>query len=519
MELTGKMINKILLLAFIVAISACASLPENNQQIPSYALAVSETSNTRLASGLSSTKNSDPAKDTGVYLLGSGHDAFVARAVLANQADKTLDVQYYLYHQDLSGKILMAQMLSAADRGVRVRLLVDDMDLAGRDLGIAMIDAHENFEIRIWNPFIRGSNRTAQFVTRFGSVTRRMHNKSFTADNQVAIVGGRNVGNEYFGADPDVSFGDLDATLIGEAVNEVSASFDQYWNHPLSYPITTLYPETLDEESMISERKKFDDYIESQKTSDYSRMLANSDLAKKLHQSKLVYNWARADIFSDSPDKTEANRNREDLHLITKLRPYLVGSEKELVIVSPYFVPGKQGTKTLTELVSKGVEVKILTNSLASNDVEVVHAGYSRYRKDLLESGVQLYEMSATIKDIEGPSETKIGLSKSSLHAKYFAIDREKAFIGSLNLDPRSVVENTEIGVMIYDAEISRKIAENFDEKIMDIAYKLEIVDGDIVWRQKVNGSIVTLDVEPNTRFWQRVKVGLMGYLPGESQL
>lgn len=515
------MTNKISLVIFILTLSACASLPENNQQLPSHALAVSETTNTRLANGLlnPSINYSEHAKDTGVYLLGSGHDAFVARAVLANQADKTLDVQYYLYHRDLSGKILMAQLLAAADRGVRVRLLVDDMDLADRDYGAAMIDAHENIEIRIWNPFVRGSNRIAQFVTRFGSVTRRMHNKSFIADNQVAIVGGRNIGNEYFGADPDVTFGDLDAALIGEAVPEVSASFDKYWNHSLAYPITTLYSNVLNEEQRIEKRNEFDDYIESQKTSDYSRMLANSELTQKILQHEVEYSWARADIFADSPDKTEADRDREDLHLITKLGPYLIRAKKELVIVSPYFVPGKVGTKILTDLVAKGVEVKILTNSLASNDVEVVHAGYSRYRKDLLKGGVQLYEMSSTLKDIEGPTEARLGLSKSSLHAKYFAIDRDKSFVGSLNLDPRSVVENTEIGVMIYDETISRGIAEHFDSHIMDVSYRLQLQDGDIVWQQQTHTGIVTLETEPNTSFWQRFKVGFMSYLPGESQL
>lgn len=515
------MINKISLVLLVLVVSSCASLPENNQQVPSYVLPISETSNTRLANGFLNKKVnfSEHPKDTGIYLLGSGHDAFVARAVLANQADKTLDVQYYLYHGDLSGKILMAQLLAAADRGVRVRLLVDDMDLADRDFSIAMVDAHENFEIRIWNPFIRGSNRTAQFVTRFGSVTRRMHNKSFTADNQVAIVGGRNIGNEYFGADPDVTFGDLDAALVGEAVKKVSESFDQYWNHSLAYPITTLYSNLINEDQALQKRKEFDAYIESQKTSEYSRMLANSNLAKKILRSEVEYSWARADIFSDSPDKTEADRDREDLHLITRLGPYLLGAKKELVIVSPYFVPGEQGTKTLTDLVEQGVEVKVLTNSLASNDVEVVHAGYSKYRKDLLKGGVQLFEMSSTLKDIEGPSEKRFGMSKSSLHAKYFSIDRQKAFIGSLNLDPRSVVENTEIGVMIYDETISRGIAEHFDENIMDIAFRLEIVDGDIVWQQKTEDGVVTLYTEPNTGFWQRFKVGFMSFLPGESQL
>lgn len=515
------MMNKIFPALIIALVSGCASLPENNQQIPSYAITVADTRDTRLGSGVIDRNHLSKhgSGKAGVYFLGSGHDAFVARAVLANQADKTLDVQYYLYHQDLSGKILMAELLSAADRGVRVRLLVDDMDLADRDLGIAMIDAHENFEIRVWNPFVRKSNRTAQLITRFGSVTRRMHNKSFIADNQAAIVGGRNIGNEYFGADPDVSFGDLDVVLIGEPVKNVSVSFDQYWNHALAYPIATLYPNSLNQEQILQERESFDRYIESQKTSDYARMLVNSELAQKLLKNEVEYTWGRADIFADSPDKTQANRDRVDLHLISQLGPYLVGAEQELVVVSPYFVPGKQGTQILIDLVKKGVAVKILTNSLSSNDVEVVHAGYSRYRIDLLKGGVNLYEMRSTLEGFEGPSEKRLGLSKSSLHAKYFVIDRNKSFVGSLNLDPRSVIENTEIGVMIYDTTMSQAIASNFDERIMDVAYRLALVDGDIVWHQKTVQGDVMLETEPNTTFWQRFKVGFMRYLPGESQL
>jgi putative cardiolipin synthase len=515
------MINKILLALFITLVAACASLPDNTQQEPSYALDKANTMDTRLATVVMKREQADMGKpgETGIHLLDSGHDAFVARAVLAQKADKTLDVQYYLYHNDLSGKILLAQLLDAADRGVRVRLLVDDMDLARADIAGVMIDDHANFEVRVWNPFIRGSSRTAQFVTRFGSVTRRMHNKTFTADNQIAIVGGRNIGNEYFGADPDVSFRDLDAILIGDVVEQVSGSFDQYWNHKLAYPITTLHPEKLNKLTIQDKRLEFDAYIKSQEQSVYADILVNSDLAAKLQSDQIDYQWGRAEIFADSPDKTEADRDRTDLHLISKLAPILFSAEKELLIVSPYFVPGKQGTKMLTGLVNKGVVVKVLTNSLASNDVEVVHAGYSRYRIDLLRGGVQLYEMNSVLKDINGSSKAKLGLSKSSLHAKYFVIDRNKSFVGSLNLDPRSVKENTEIGVMVYNEIVSRDVAEYFDTHIMNIAYKLQLQDGNITWTQKTDAGIMVLETEPNSTIWQRLKVGFMSYLPGESQL
>ena len=358
-----------------------------------------------------------------------------------------------------------------------------------------------------------------QLVTRFGSVTRRMHNKTFTADNQVTILGGRNIGNAYFGADSDVSFGDLDVALIGAVVDDVSQSFDVYWNHPLAYPISSLYRTKLDKQKMFSAKKEFDDYLKNQKNSEYAKMLLNSDLAANITQSNIHYAWSNAMILVDEPDKIQASRDQHDLMLFKKLKPYFMGVKKELIVVSPYFVPGGKGVNNFVELVKRGVSVKILTNSLASTDVEIVHAGYSRYRKDLLKGGVQIYEMKSKLNKFGKSKNKYLGSSKSSLHAKYFIMDRKYIFIGSLNLDPRSVFENTEIGVLITDKGTGRVVAERFDNNIMDFAFKLSLFDGDIVWSEKTEEGIITLMVEPNTNWWQRFKLGVLSWMPGESQL
>lgn len=225
--------------AFVMlAIACCANPPEDFDRPKSYAL--SETENTALGKEFAEEAAAHPGK-SGFHLLSNGLDAFVARAVSSRYAERSIDVQYYLYHDDLLGRLISDLLLKASDRGVRVRLLVDDMGLAGRDLGAAVLDSHPNIAVRIFNPFSRNVGRTSQFLTRLGSVTRRMHNKLFTVDNQVAILGGRNIGNEYFEADSDLAFSDLDVMAIGPVVKEVSSVFDRYWNSELAYPTSVLF--------------------------------------------------------------------------------------------------------------------------------------------------------------------------------------------------------------------------------------------------------------------------------------
>ena len=225
------------LVLFLLSFAGCASLPENVHQVRS--TVIKDGADTTLGREISEETAQHPGA-SGFILLDNGLNALVARAALADLAERSIDVQYYLFHDDLVGRLLAYKLLEAADRGVRIRMLLDDMGLEGRDGAIATLDSHPNIEIRIFNPFTRGSLRSLQMLTRFGQVTRRMHNKSFTVDNQTAVVGGRNIGNEYFEADPELAFGDLDVLAIGPVVTEVSSSFDAYWNNVLSYPITSL---------------------------------------------------------------------------------------------------------------------------------------------------------------------------------------------------------------------------------------------------------------------------------------
>ena len=506
----------------LLFITGCATLPQNVERPESHAL--TNTGDTPLGRVFQDKKSAHPAQ-SGFVLLANGLDAFVARALLAEHAERSIDLQYYLYHNDLTGKLLTYQLLKAANKGVRVRLLVDDMGLAGRDLGGAVLDSHPNIEVRIFNPFSRKVGRISQFVTRVGSVTRRMHNKSFTVDNQVTILGGRNIGNEYFDADPDIAFADLDVLLIGPVVKDVSASFDAYWNSELVYPISVLVDRRPTPEEIKKKTRELDEFIKEQKNSPYLLALSNSDLANNIRQQNVRYYWGEAEAIFDQPNKILSDRSRSDDHVISQLKPYWDRIEKELIILSPYFVPGKEGVDSLTKLRAKGVHIRILTNSLASTDVGVVHAGYAKYRKDLLRAGIEIYELNKKISKKERKEKKgQEGYSKASLHAKTFNLDRKWVFIGSLNLDPRSVYENTEIGVVLDSPEIAQYMAQKFDAEIATSAFRLELRREEnggerLLWHGYENGKELIYTVDPYSGFWRRLSIWFMGLLPIESQL
>ena len=503
--------------------AGCATLPENFKRPESHAL--TDTENTSFGKSLAKDIATHPGK-SGFHLLGDGLDAFVARAVLSQNAERSIDVQYYLYHNDLVGKLFLDLLLKAADRGVRVRLLVDDMGLAGKDLGFVAAGSHPNMETRIFNPFSRNVNRLSQLVTRFGSVTRRMHNKSFTVDNQVTILGGRNIGNEYFEADPDLAFADLDVMAVGPVVGTVSSVFDSYWNSELAYPASVLLkgdpptPEKVDEL-----RGQLKEYVAAQTDSVYLRELRNSDLAKKVRKDQVEFEWGDAEVVFDQPEKLLHDFSETKYHLSPMLAPYFDGIQKELVIFSPYFVPGKSGTAFLTQLSQRGIRVRILTNSLASNDVGLVHAGYIKYRKELLQDGVELYELNKKLTRKERKEKKGAeGSSKASLHAKSFVFDRKQVFIGSLNLDPRAVKHNTEIGVVFNVPEIAEDMTDWFEENIEQLAFRLELKKDEtgyeeVLWHGWENGKQVVYTHEPQTGFWRRFGIGFMSIWPIESQL
>jgi putative cardiolipin synthase len=414
----------------------------------------------------------DSKNQSGFYLLSDNTDAFVARFALATTAEKTLDIQYYIMHNDASGQYLGYALLSAADRGVHVRILVDDINLSGRDNNLKMLSQHKNIEIRVFNPLSnRNWFRNFELITNLDRAGRRMHNKLFVVDSSAAIIGGRNIGDEYFDARKNLNFVDLD-----------------------------LF-----------------------KNTEYFKSLQQSDLTKKIIDKQIPFIWANAELFYDLPEKLSADTTDKTVHFGPHVMSYFEGSKKELLMTTPYLVPGKSGTDWLKNKVTQGVKIKILTNSLAATDVIAVHAGYAKYRKQLIKSGIHLYELKPTAQHFREKTRAFMkGMSNSSLHAKYMVIDKQYVFIGSANIDPRSKNLNTEIGIMVDSNELAQLTSNLFSKTTsLDNSYQLGIEPSNnmVTWVTRENTNEQHFTREPNASFFRRISVFILGLFPIENQL
>jgi len=521
-RIVGIVVSLILLL-----VNGCASLPLDYEQVPSYA--ISDTQDTPLGRKVGPAVAAHPSS-SGFYPLSSGMDAFVARYALIDQAQRSLDIQYYIWHSDTTGTLLVDGLLRAADRGVRIRILLDDLDTAGKDRSIALIDAHPNVEIRLYNPFVNRSARAVDFATDLKRVNRRMHNKSLTADNQATIVGGRNIGNEYFGAVSHAEFSDLDVLALGPVVKDVSTMFDKYWNSEWVIPVNSFAKrQTITEEALAKAREGFNKKVSEMKDGPYVEALKQSGVLQRTRFREMQFSWGEAVLLYDDPSKVVTTEVNAETHLAPKLVPYIRNTTEELIIISPYFVPGDALVNALGDMVQRGIRVRILTNSLAANDVGVVHAGYMRYRIPLLKRGVELYEFKAVQESKGQHGKNWSGSSQASLHAKTFGLDRRMVFVGSFNLDPRSVALNTEMGVLFESPELAGALGEAFDHDIENAAYRLELKSMPpdeygspqyaLEWVTLKNGDEIRYRVEPDTSWWQRFMTGFLSIFVIESFL
>ncbi|HYN62139.1 MAG TPA: phospholipase D family protein [Rubrivivax sp.] len=490
-----------------------ATMPSLEGRTASSALA--DTSGTRLGRALATEAAAHPGK-SGIHALANPRDAFAARAVLAAVADKSLDVQYYIWHGDTAGYLLFEALWRAAERGVHVRLLLDDNNTAGMDPTLAALDAHPNLELRLYNPFVQRGARALGYLTDFARLNRRMHNKSFTADNQVAVVGGRNIGDEYFGVGSGVLFADLDVVAVGPAVSEISKQFDLYWNSASAYPAAGLLgaPGT---QSAAELQARFAAARADPQSVAYLEAVRTTPVVRDLLARTLSFEWARAQLVHDDPAKTLDTAKRVDVLLFPNLVRAIGQPQKSLDLVSPYFVPGEAGTAALAALAGRGVTVRILTNSLAASDVSAVHAGYSKRRVELLRAGVRLYELKPTAGQELPDSRAGMGSSSASgLHAKTFAVDGERIFVGSFNFDPRSALLNTEMGLVIDSPVLARGLAEGFDTDVHWVAYEVRLAsDGrSLQWVERSAAGEKVFDTEPETSAMRRLGVGVMSVLP-----
>jgi putative cardiolipin synthase len=499
---------------FVAMFLAGCVLPAVNKS-ESSALTLSEAQETRLGEAIAPRLANHPGK-SGIYTLNNPRDAFAARVLLARAADRTLDMQYYIWHGDITGTLLLEELHAAADRGVRVRLLVDDNGTAGLDTELAALSLHPLIEVRLFNPFVVRSPKWLGYLTNFSRANRRMHNKSFTVDNQASIIGGRNVGDEYFGATDGVLFADLDVLSVGLVVSDVSGDFDRYWSSDSAYPVESIKPsvpdgalEKLSTQASLIERDSA--------AAAYVNAISRSEFIGQLLDGQLRLQWANTRMVSDDPAKGLGQADKEGL-LIHQLGEILGDPEEQVALVSPYFVPTKAGVEAFSVLASQGIKVSILTNSLDATDVAAVHAGYAKRRKTLLEAGIRLFEMRRLSAEVNrNPSAGPFGSSGSSLHAKTFAVDGERMFVGSFNFDPRSFNLNTELGFVIESPVLARNIHHAFEGAILLSAYEVRLDDdGDLYWLEQVGNREVRHDNEPGTGFVKRAGVYLLSLLPIE---
>ncbi len=472
------------------------------------------TSDTRLGKAALPMAHAHPGK-SGVFALSDGRDAFAARVLLADASEHSLDIQYYIWNGDKTGTLLFEALRRAADRGVHVRLLLDDNNTGGLDTVLAALNAHQNIEVRLFNPFMHRRWRVLSLLTDFWRLNRRMHNKSFTADNQATIIGGRNVGDEYFDAGQGVSFVDLDVLAIGPVVNDVSQDFERYWTSDSSCPAERVLGRVS--QTAIAEVTAAASRVEKDPAAvAYMQAITDSQYVQQVLAGQLPFEWATVQMVSDNPAKGLGQARDEEL-MWTRLKQVLQTPRQELELVSPYFVPGKEGVEYFSALARQGIKVTILTNSLAATDVAAVHAGYARRRKPMLEAGVAIFEMEPEFSLAPTKARGPLGSSNASLHAKTFSIDRSRAFVGSFNFDPRSQRLNTELGFVIDSPAMAQAIADAFATIIPARTYSVRLNKAAALqWVAQRNGEEIVYTQEPRTGFWLRVFVITLSMLPIE---
>ena len=546
-------------------LTGCAALPTDVQRPVSTALASSQ--DTRLGKAVAtralaaSTQN-----DSGFALVGSAELAFTSRMALIKAADKTLDLQYYAIHADDTTDRLFEALREAAGRGVRVRILLDDFNTAGENAQILKFAFEKNVEMRLFNPL--PSNRSSALWRIISSLSdaarlqRRMHNKIFVADNAVAITGGRNLGDTYFGQSDGVNFVDIDVLAAGRIARDLSRSFDQYWNNPLAYPVAALMSvkdiEALKVKPPTQAALSPDDILRSPQRTFTADSNSDTNTPNKTTVTRIVvdptgltttiaalpgdtdlsllsWTWAastmlvdRASKIADDADAVEESNNTT----VDGLLSLMARAKTDLLVVSPYFVPGSEMMKQFADIRRRGVRVRVLTNSLASNDAVAAHAGYARYREALIAMGVEMYEMRSeqrgTVASFgsslgsgsssgAGSTGSSVGASRASLHAKAVVVDNRLLVVGSMNLDLRSKLQNSEVAIAIRNRRLAAEASALIEPGLNKGAYRVELIGGKLVWRAPADSGLLDATSEPDASLGLKLLVKLIGpFAPDE---
>jgi putative cardiolipin synthase len=506
----------------VVVFAGCSTTPPHAEKPVTQAVApVTETSATAY---VAAEEETHPPGQSGFRLLTRATNALMSRVALADQAARSIDLQTFIFNDDSTGRLVADRLLAAADRGVRVRLLVDAAESPAPALFDAL-DAHDNIEVRLFNPF--GSrdpgplSTLGQMLREFGRLNRRMHNKAFIVDNRVAIVGGRNIGDEYFDASEGSNFRDLDLLAIGPVVRDASRAFDAYWNDETTVPAHAYGSRQANAEGLDALRARLAGNARKFARSDYAQAV----VAELPHGATEVrpgeWFWGPAELVADQPEKVEMRTDQPQLRIGPRLRQVLDAAQSEVVMTTPYFVPGKSDIEQLLALVARGVKVSVLTNSLSSTDHATVHGAYAERRRGLLEGGVRLFELRP--RPEVAPSEAiEQSNADVALHAKSFVVDRRYVFVGSLNMDQRSKLLNTEMGVIVDNPQLAEAVAKYFESATAPAsAYEvvIESPGADLKWVTEENGQRVVLSHEPEAGLRRRIKSQLTRMLPVDNLL
>lgn len=457
------------------------------------------------------------AGQTGLKLLTSNHDAFAVRYESARLAGRSLDLQYYYWKADLTGRLLGWALIQAADRGVRVRLLIDDINSGGFDSTYLALDSHRNIDVRLFNPSRSRSSsfrRGIELMAKYFTATRRMHNKCWIADGRLAIIGGRNIADEYFDASKYSNFRDIDLLAVGQAVRGAETVFDSYWNSDAALPVRSLHK--IRRPKLAKLTAKLGGHLETQLVQTFLRLceppLRKLGCFKELNG---LHWMSTVEVAADPPEKAKSKRRAEWLSL--RIDALLQSAKSEIRVTSPYFIPGRAGLETLRRQAQDGLHIAILTNSLAATDVLAVHGAYAKYRRGLAEAGIDLYELQA---EDRRRRTSLFGSKTASLHTKALVVDGRWGFVGSFNLDPRSVSINTEMGILFDDAGLSAELRRLFERQTAsDLSFKVTLSGGRLAWEQMENGAPKLQFSEPGSPFRRIFMAWLIGLLPIESQL
>ena len=535
--LTRVMIGRLrlsLAVLIVAFVGGCASLPPGSNFPKTTSTAYAHPEQTRLGKQFENAAFEHQG-NSGFRIIPVGADGFLIRMQMINAAERTLDLQYFIFRGDDTGRLLTGAVLHAADRGVRVRILIDDGETIAGDEQIAALEAHPSVEIRIFNPFAyRGSSmlfRAIEFMFDKSRLDYRMHNKLLVVDNAVALMGGRNIGDQYFQIDPGSQAADDDIFAAGPVTQQLSATFDEYWSSSLSIPAEALSGGKTSHAALNQHREVLNEESRQSKADgvDYVKRVASGEPFNGMTSGRLPLVWAHAQLICDSPDKKKVESGAMVGRLMHRaVANATVAVQSELLMITPYLIPGKEGMQLFKDLRQRQVRIRILTNSLESSSLLYAQSGYLRYRVPLLEEGVELYEVRSLLGNARGSGQTAAmsRYGNYSLHAKLFVFDRQRLFIGSMNFDQRSMHLNTEIGLIIDSPELAQQIAARFDAMVQPVnSYMLVLRPNEsggrpgLVWRTQEDGKAVEYDTEPARSDWQRLKVNVLSLLPMDKEL